>query len=62
VTPSPARRLNAVTTTEVDFAEFDETYVGSLLKRVPTLRGLLGEVDAGRHQARGELEDFLNRW
>lgn len=62
VMPAPARRGNAVAVTEVDFADFSAEFVQSLLKRVPGLRNLLGEVDAGRGQAGGELDDFLNRW
>ncbi|MBS2027214.1 MAG: cyclic nucleotide-binding domain-containing protein [Deltaproteobacteria bacterium] len=62
VDPSPARRGNAVAATDLDFAEFSAEYVASLLKRIPGLRGVLGETDAGRRQADGELDDFLNRW
>jgi CRP-like cAMP-binding protein len=62
VSPAPARRGTAVAATELDYAEFDATYVTSLLKRVPSLRAVLGEVDAARTQAHTELDDFLNRW
>lgn len=62
VDPSAERRGSAVAATDLDYAEFDPAYLASLLKRVPALRGLLGEVDAGRRQAGGELDDFLNRW
>lgn len=62
VKPGPARRGAATAASELDFAEFDEAYVASLLKRVPNLRAVLGEVDAMRTQAHTDLDDFLNRW
>ena len=62
VEPSQERRGGAQAATDVDFAEFSPDYVSSLLKRIPNLRGTLGETDAGRRQADGELDDFLNRW
>ena len=62
VDPSPERRCGAAAATDVDFAEFTAEYVSSLLKRIPNLRGTLGETDAGRRQQDGELDDFLNRW
>jgi CRP-like cAMP-binding protein len=62
VAPAAARRGTAVAATEIDYAEFDAEYVGSLLKRVPNLRTVLGEVDAARAQAHSELDEFLNRW
>jgi CRP-like cAMP-binding protein len=62
VVPAPARRGGATAATELDYAEFSADYVASLLKRVPNLRAVLGEVDAARTQAQGELDDFLNRW
>lgn len=62
VDPSAERRAGAVAATDLDYAEFDAAYVTSLLRRVPGLRGVLGETDAGRRQASGELDDFLNRW
>lgn len=62
VDPSPERRAAAVSASELDYAEFAPDYVSSLLKRIPNLRGVLGETDAGRRQQDGELDDFLNRW
>jgi hypothetical protein len=62
VVPAPARRGGAVAASELDYAEFDADYVASLLKRVPNLRAVMGEVDAARTQANSELDDFLNRW
>ena len=62
VVPAPARRGTAVAASELDYAEFDAAYVASLLKRAPSLRTVLGEVDAARTQANSELDDFLNRW
>lgn len=62
VDPSGERRGGATAATDLDYAEFDAAYVGSLLKRIPNLRGVLGETDAGRRQADGELDDFLNKW
>jgi CRP-like cAMP-binding protein len=62
IDPSPERRGGASAASDLDYAEFDAAYVASLLKRIPNLRGVLGEVDAGRRQANGELDDFLNRW
>lgn len=62
VDPSPERRGSASAAADLDFAEFAPDYVTSLLRRIPNLRGVMGETDAGRQQAHGELDDFLNRW
>jgi CRP-like cAMP-binding protein len=62
VDPSGERRGGAQAAADLDFAEFSAEYVASLLKRIPNLRGVLGETDAGRRQADGELDDFINRW
>jgi CRP-like cAMP-binding protein len=62
VRPSPARRQTALASGETDYAEFAADYVAMLLKQLPALRALLGQVDAERSKAQSELDDFLNRW
>jgi CRP-like cAMP-binding protein len=60
--PGTARRGGAEAATDVDFAEFAPDYVTRMLMRAPSLRILLGRVDAERTRAHSELDDFLNRW